>query len=166
MREHNLLVYFHLGEGQQESFERTLSANPDINFIFHGDQLIAYEGVGQNLEAIDEILFRHPNAYYGIDELYGDTWLLQPGKTKQEFMDHFKNYEPLLREDVRTWKAFIERHPNQVLWGTDRGVGILWSMDPEVGLVLTRYARAFINLLDPSVQEPFAHKNAERLIGI
>jgi len=164
IRENKLLVYFHLGEGQQESFEDTLAENRDINFIFHGDQLIVYENGGQNLKAIDEILTRNPNAYYGIDELYGDTWLLRPEVKKEEFLAHFDDYEQLLKQDVATWKAFIERHPDQVLWGTDRGVGAPWSMDLDVGLVLTGYARAFIARLDKNVQEKFAYKNAEKLL--
>ncbi len=165
VREHDLLVYVHLGEGQQASFERALSENPDINFIFHGDQLIVYRENGrQDLTALDEILSRHPNVYYGIDELYGDTWLLRPEGSKEEFFAHFKNYGALLQKDLATWKAFIERHPNQVLWGTDRGASARWTMDADVGIYLTRYARTFIALLDPSVQENFAYKNAERLL--
>ncbi len=164
VRKNKLLVYFHLGEGQQESFERALTANPDINFIFHGDQLVVYEQGGQNLKALDEILARHNNAYYGVDELYGDTWLLRPNVSKEKFFAHFKNYEALLEKDVITWKAFIERHPKQVIWGTDRGVTNSWSMDPDVGLVLTTYARAFIARFDSEVQEDFAYKNAERLL--
>lgn len=165
VRKNDLLVYFHLGEGQQAAFERTLAANPNITFIFHGDQLIVYENGGQNLTALDEILSRHPNARYGIDELYGDVWLLHPNKSKQEFFTHFDDYEILLEQDVATWKAFIERHPNQVLWGTDRGVANTWTMDPDVGMILTRYARAFIARLNPAVQENFAYKNAERLLS-
>ena len=164
VRENNLLVYVHLGEGQKESFEKALSENPDINFIWHGDQLIPYEEAGQNLKHIEDILYNHPNAYYGVDELYGDTWLLRPEITKEEFFVHFKNYESLLKTDLATWKGFIERHPNQVLWGTDRGWSAPWSLDEDVGATLTRYARAFIGRLDPYVQEKFAHKNAERLL--
>ncbi|HEY4527319.1 MAG TPA: amidohydrolase family protein, partial [Candidatus Paceibacterota bacterium] len=165
VRQHDLLVYVHLGEGQQTSFERALSENPDINFIFHGDQLIVYGQNGrQDLSALDEILTRHPNAFYGIDELYGDTWLLRPDVSKEKFFAHFKNYRELLQKDTATWKAFIERHPRQVLWGTDRGAIARWTMDPDVGIYLTRYARAFIALLDPAVQDLFAHENAERLL--
>lgn len=165
VRANKLVVYFHLGEGQQDAIERAASANPDIIFIFHGDQLISTDNGKQDLSVIDGILSRHPNVRYGVDELYGDVWLLHPEKTKKAFMAHFENYEELLEKDVATWKAFIERHPDQVLWGTDRGVGNLWSMDPEVGLVLSEYARAFINRLDPSVREKYAHKNAERLLS-
>jgi len=160
IREHNLVVYFHLGEGQKESFGRVLQQNPDLNFIFHGDQLVED---GSDLSQIGDLLGKYPNVYYGVDELYGDVWLLRPDVTKEEFLAHFENYKPLLEKDVRTWKRFIERHPDQVLWGTDRG-GPTWSIDPEVGLALTNYARAFIARLDPSVQEKFAYKNAERLI--
>lgn len=165
VRKNNLIVYFHLGEGQQESFERALSENPDINFIFHGDQLIKYEQGRQNLGALDEILHRHSNAFYGVDELYGDVWLLRPEISKKEFVEHFREYEKLLNEDTATWKAFIERHPDQVLWGTDRGWSAAWSMDPEVGVILTGYARAFISHLAPSVREKFAYRNAERLLN-
>ena len=166
VRKHHLVVYFHLGRGQQEGFEKILSGNPDINFIWHGDQLIPYEEGGrQNLEHIDEILSRHSNAYYEVDELYGDVWLLRPETSKEEFLAHFRDYESLLTKDLETWKGFIERHPDQVLWGTDRGAGTPWSLDMEVGEALSRYARAFIGRLDPSVQEKYAYKNAERLLS-
>ncbi|MBI4079617.1 amidohydrolase family protein [Candidatus Kaiserbacteria bacterium] len=164
VRENDLLVYFHLGRGQQEAFERTAAANPDIKFIFHGDQLIVYDERGQNLKAVDEILSRHPNVYYGVDELYGDVWLLHPDKSREEFFEHFENYEALLEKDLATWKSFIERHPNQVLWGTDRGVVINWAMEPEVGQTLANYTRAFIARLPPAVQDKYAYKNAERLL--
>ncbi len=165
IRENNLVIYFHLGEGQKESFETALTANPDINFIWHGDQLIPYENGIQNLEHIDDILSNHPNAYYGIDELYGDIWLLRPEVSKEEFLAHFENQEELLEKDLATWKNFIDSHPNQVLWGTDRGWSSKWSIDKDVGITLSDYTRAFIGRLSPDVQEKFAYKNAERLFG-
>lgn len=165
IRKNNLLVYFHLGEGHKDNFERVLSQNPDINFIFHGDQLVKYEDNNrQNLDDIDDILSRHPNAYYGVDELYGDVWLIRPEVSKEKFLEHFEDYDPLLEKDINTWKRFIEKHPDQVIWGTDRGATVLWSLDPEVSVTLSDYARAFIGKLDPSVQEKFAYKNAEKLI--
>lgn len=164
LRENGLLAYVHLGEGQKESFEKVLDANPDIKFIWHGDQLISHEGGSQNLSEVEDILSNYPNAYYGIDELYGDVWLLRPEVSKEEFLGHFTDYKTLLEKDVETWKGFIERHPDQVLWGTDRGWSSAWSVDEEVGWVLTDYSRAFISKLDPSVQEKFAYKNAEKLL--
>lgn len=163
VRRNNLLVYFHLGEGQKASFEKALEQNPDINFIWHGDQLITSDRDKQNLSSIEDILYQHPNAHYGVDELYGDIWLLKPGSDKKDFLAHFENYKPLLEKDLETWKGFIERHPNQVLWGTDRGWAPLWSIDADVAITLNNYSRAFIGRLNPAVQENFAYKNAERL---
>lgn len=165
LRSHNLLAYVHLGEGQAAAFEEVLAAHPDINFIWHGDQLIRGSGVEQDLSVIEGILRRHPNAYYGVDELYGDRWLLKPEVSKEEFLTHFKNSESLLQQDLITWKGFIERYPNQVLWGTDRGWSAPWSVDQDVALALNDYSRAFIGRLHPAVQEKFAYKNAERLIS-
>ncbi len=165
VRNHKLIVYFHLGRGQQESFEQVLEQNPDINFIWHGDQLIPYDDGVQNLKFIEEILSGHKNVYYGVDELYGDVWLIRPETTKEKFLEHFKDSESLLKKDLATWKGFIERHPDQVLWGTDRGVGPTWSIDPEVAITLNTYTRAFIGRLHPSVQEKFAYKNAEKLLS-
>ncbi len=165
LREHSLIAYFHLGEGQKENFKRALQQNPDINFIFHGDQLISYDNGEQDLRNIDEILSSHPNVYYTIDELYGDEWLIKPEVTKEQFLEHLENYEVLLNKDLGTWKAIIEKHPNQFMWGTDRSDQVLWSHDPEVGQALANYARAFIARLNPEVQEKFAYKNAEKLIS-
>lgn len=165
VRQHNLAVYFHLGEGQQESFERVVAANPDINFIWHGDQLIPYENGVQNLAQIEDIISRHRNVYYGVDELYGDKWMIRPEVTKEEFLAHLENYETLLEQDLITWKGIIERHPDQFMWDTDRSPQVLWSHDPAVGQALTGYARAFIARLSPAVQEKFAYKNAERAVA-
>ncbi len=164
IRKHNLAVYFHLGEGQQANFERVLSQNLDTNFIWHGDQLIPYENGVQNLAHIEEILSRHPNVFYGVDELYGDKWMIRPEVTKKEFLAHLENYETLLEQDLTTWKGIIERHPNQFMWDTDRSPQVLWSHDPDVGQALTGYGRAFIARLSPAVQEKFAYQNAERVI--
>ena len=166
IRKHNLVVYFHLGEGQKESFEKVLDENPDITFIFHGDQLIQCEACDGTLDDVAEILEDHPNVYYGVDELYGDVFLLREEVSKEQFIAHFREYSPLLEKDLKTWKDFIEKHPDQVLWDTDRGVGSAWSLDPEVAVTLNDYSRAFIGRLDPGVQERFAYKNAERLFAV
>lgn len=164
VREHNLLVYLHLGEDQKEALERAAEENPDITFIFHGDQLIDCGECDKTHSQVAEILEKHPNVYYGVDELYGGEWLLQPGRSKEDFMANFEDYGPLLEADLAKFKEFIEDHPDQVLWGTDRGVSASWDKDPDVALTLNNYARAFIGRLDPSVQEKFAYKNAEKLL--
>ena len=142
-----------------------MEQNPDINFIWHGDQLIQCESCSQTLEEVEDILENHPNAYYGVDELYGDVWLLKPEVSKEEFLEHFEAYGPLIEKDLATWKDFIEKHPDQVIWGTDRGWSAPWSLDTDVALTLNDYSRFFIARLDPSVQEKFAYKNAEKLFS-
>src|SRR3989338_6868429 len=109
VQQHSLTVYVHLGAGQKQAFENALDAYPQINFIWHGDQLITGSGSNQNLQNIDDILDRHPNAYYGVDELYGDVWLLRPDIHKDQFFAHFDDTESLLAQDLATWQAFIER---------------------------------------------------------
>lgn len=52
-----------------------------------------------------------------------------------------------------------------MLWGTDRGGDALWALELDVAIALNDYTRAFIGRLDQSVQEKYAYKNAERLIG-
>lgn len=156
IRKNKLVVYFHLGKGQKYSFERALEQNPDINFIWHGDQL--------SVDHIEDILSKHPNAFYTVDELYGDVWLLRNDVTKETFLAHFEKYQFLLDTDLSTWRGPIERHPDQFMWGTDRGGIAVWTFDPEVGKALSNYGRAFIARLDPAVQEKFAYKNAEKLL--
>lgn len=164
IRKHKLLVYFHLGEGQKESLEKAATANPDIIFIFHGDQLIDCAECDKTPNAVAEILANHPNVYYGVDELYGNVWLFRPRASKEDFLAHFSDYESLLEKDMKNWKEFIETHPDQVLFGTDRGVSTSWDKDPDVAVTLNNYTRAFIGRLAPFVQEKFAYQNAEKLL--
>ena len=172
IRKHNLVVYFHPGFGHKEPLERAASANRDIRFVFHGGNLyvISENQVGIShdekiLSDIEELLNNNPNIYYGVDELYGGDWLLEPGRSKENFLANFADYDILLEKDLSLWKGFIERHPNQVIWGTDRGVSATWDKDPDVALTLNNYTRAFIGKLDQAVQEKFAYKNAERLFS-
>lgn len=159
------LVYFHLGEGQQEAFERVLDLYPDLMFIFHGDQLVIYRDGKQDLRHLDEILSNHPNAYYGVDELYNDVFLLREDASKEDVLAQLAKHE-YIQNDVRTWRSFIERHPDQVMWGTDRGWSTDWTVDYDVGKAMTEYSRDFIGRLSPEVQERFAYKNAERLAAL
>lgn len=155
VRNNNLMVYFHPGEEQAEEFAKTLAAQPNINFIVHGDQIQPY---------IDELMDNYDNIYYSVDMLYGDQYLLRPEVSKQEFLDAVADTETLLAIDWATWKPLIEAHPTRYMWSTDRGDAV-WTFDAEVGQTLANHARAFIAGLDPAVQELFAYKNARRLMN-
>lgn len=165
LRKHNLTVYFHLGEQHKESYEKILEENPDINFIFHGDQLVKYQSGRQNLEDIEDIIKNHPNVFYTVDELYGDEFLVNEQHTKKIFLEHLENYEELLQKDISTWQRIIEKYPDQFMWGTDRSDNVVWDHDPDIGQAHANYGRAFIARLSPAVQEKFAYKNAETIFN-
>jgi len=164
VQENKLLVYYHLGKDHEEQFKKVLQQHPTTMFIFHGDTIVEDRN-NDLISIIDNILGSSPTVFYTIDELYGDEWLLQTGVSKEDFLAHFEDYAPLLEKDLNTWKEVIEAHPDQFMWGTDRGDEPIWTYDIEVGKQLTDYARAFIGQLDPEVQEKFAYKNAEGLIS-
>ena len=159
---HGLTVMIHLDNGQREAIEKILQDYPGVNFLFHGHEMRSY---------VAEIVAKYPNAYYSIDgdlndipdehesaNLYGD-------KTKEEFVVKFKrDYETILATAITNWKGPIEKNPTKFLWGTDRGYTM--HFDAEVGGLLDEISRSFIGQLDPAVQEKFAYKNAERLIGM
>ncbi len=160
VRQNHLVVYFHLGEGHKDNFEKVLRQNPDITFIWHGDQL--------SVDEVKSVLGKYPNAYYGIDEFFGgqrDFFEMFVGKSKDKYLATAnQRFNSIVERGVRDWKSLIERHPDQVMWGIDRGDAV-WNYDLEVGQMQVKIARAFIGKLDPAVQEKFAYKNAERLIA-
>lgn len=160
IREHNLVIYFHLGEGHKDNFEKVLQQYPDITFIWHGDQL--------SVDEIDDILENYPNAYYGVDAFWGhdqDTFHLFVGESKEAYLNKMAaEFDRVLNYAVADWKSVIERHPDQMIWGIDRGDAV-WNYDLDVGQMQVKLARAFIGKLKPEVQEKFAYKNAQQLIN-
>ena len=158
IREHNLVVYFHLGDGHKDNFEKILKQNPDINFIWHGDQL--------SVDEVKDVLRKYPNAYYGIDEFFGgerEIFEMYVGKSKEEYLETAdEKFDKIVQQAVTHWKSLIEQYPDQVLWGTDRGDAV-WNYDEDAGKMQVKIARAFIGKLNPEVQEKFAYKNAERI---
>lgn len=158
IKKHNLVVYFHLGDGHKDNFETVLKENPDLTFIWHGDQL--------SVDEVGDILQKYPNANYGIDEFFGgerEIFELYVGKNKEEYLKTVATkFDQIIQQAVNHWQSLIEQHPEQVLWGTDRG-DAEWNYDPEVGQMQVKIARAFIGKLDPAVQEKFAYKNAEKI---
>lgn len=148
-------VYLHPDNDQAIPLARVLADNPDINFIAHGDE---FEGL------VTGLMDSFPNLYYTIDALMGDQYLLHPDETAAGYLSQTDSYPWMLEYDLDFWKEAIESHPDQFMWGTDRGGIVLWGWDIEISRRLVDYARAFISQLDPAVQEKFAYQNAERLI--
>ena len=160
VKQHNLVVYFHLGDGHKDNFEKVLKQYPEINFIWHGDQL--------SISEVEDILSKHPNAYYGVDAFWGNDqnlFHMFVGKSKEVYLKELDaKFNKVLGVAVSDWKSAIERHPDKFIWGIDRGDAV-WNYDLDVGQAQVKLARAFIGKLDPAVQEKFAYKNAENLFN-
>ena len=155
---HHLIVMMHPVEEQVQAIEEVVRDYPNVQFLFHGA-----ESLPSANKFYDTFLDKYPNAYYSVDiTLVEDA--LMPAKTKQEFITLIKkNWQSMLNKKVSLWKNRIEKHPNQFLWGTDRG-HYAWHYDPEVEAWLEEFGRTFIGQLDPAVQEKYAYKNAESLL--
>ncbi len=152
--EHNMVVYLHPGWGHEESLARVLASFPETDFIVHGEQIES---------EIGSLMGKYPNLYFTVNDLYGDQYLLNSRETKGSFLAALAEFEPLLEKDLANWKKLIEEHPDQFMWGTDRG-DALWTFDREVGRTLADYGRAFIGRLAPAVQEKFAYRNAQSIL--
>ena len=161
---HNLIVMMHPVEGQQQAIEEILRDYPNVQFLFHAAEWLSSANM-----FLDTFLEKYPNAHYSVDTtLFGMNSsgrpLLDTFSDKQAFVTQFKQkWQSTLKERVTYWKSKIEKHPDQFLWGTDRG-SYRWTHDQDIEALLEEYSRAFIGKLAPAVQEKFAYKNAERLL--
>ncbi len=156
-QDNNLVVMYHPADNQEKEIEEVIKQFPNVKFLVHGD------GIEQD---ISSLMDKYPNIYYSADHLLEDLVDLFREGDKEEFISELEqNWDSLLKEDIRRWKDLIEDHPNRTMWGTDRS-DIYWNYDEDIGLLLTKYARAFIAELDPEVQEKYAYENAEAFIGI
>ncbi|MDO8511363.1 MAG: amidohydrolase family protein [Nanoarchaeota archaeon] len=157
---YNLIVMIHPDDGQKQAIEKVLQENPNVKFLFHGDQAEIW---------IIDILNKYPNAYYSVDSNLFDipneyTIANIYGPEKEEFISELRdNFDKILKINLDIWKPRIEKYPDRFLWGTDRAWD--WHFDPEVGALLEEMSRSFIGQLDPAVQEKFAYQNAERMIA-
>ena len=161
---HNLIVMMHPIEGQQQAIEEVLRDYPKVQFLFHGVERLSSASM-----FLDTFLEKYPNAHYSVDiDLFGEDSsgrpLLATSAGKQSFINQFKqNWQSALNKKISFWKSKIEKHPDQFLWGTDRGE-YAWHYDQDINALLEEYSRAFIGQLDPAVQEKYAHQNAEKLL--
>src|SRR3989338_1808427 len=157
--EYDLLLMMHPFPGDAALVKKIVGQYPHVRFLLHG---------GHDSEWITDVMREHDNVYYSLDgdiaSLYG--WNRQHDTkepTKEEWLSHVReNFDSMLAEELRFWKPRIEAYPNRFMWGADRGYA--WLFDREVGGLLAEYGRGFIVRLSPSVQERFAHENAEKFL--
>lgn len=161
---HNLIVMMHPIEGGEQAIEEVLRDYPNVQFLFHGAEMLSSANM-----FLDEFLTKYPNSHYSVDiNLFGEDPsgrpLLATSGGKQSFINQFKqNWQSALNKKVSFWKSKIEKHPDQFLWGTDRGE-YPWHYDQDIEALLEEYARSFIGQLNPAIQENFAYKNAEKML--
>lgn len=153
---HKLIVMFHPGFGQIEQVEKILSDYSNVTFILHGRE---------TQREIEELLAKHPNLYYSVD---GATLYAMRGKfvlgKKDSYLKKFgEEFNSMLNEGINTFKRVLEKYPDRFMLGTDRGAA--WHYDEDAAAAFEEFSRAFIARLNPSVQENFAYKNAEKLLG-
>jgi len=157
--DYNLIIMMHPFQDHRPTVEKILKQHPKVKFLLHG---------GKDAEWIMEVMKDYKNLYYSLDadivSLYGwERGHARKEPTKEEWLNYIrKNFDSVLNEQLRDWKPKIEAYSDRFMWGTDRWYA--WHFDYEVGGLLEEFGRSFIGKLSPSVQEKFAHKNAEMLI--
>ena len=156
----NFVVMIHPDKGQESAVENILKKYPTVKFYFHGDEI---GGV------IMGLMDKYPNVYYSIDAVlsrlpFPPADALHIASSENDYVSKLtQNFSAILEGAVNEWKVKIETHPDRFTWGTDRG-GATWHYGEEVSRLFEELSRAFIGRLDPSVQEKYAYKNAERLL--
>jgi len=159
---HNLVLMIHPTPENINALEKAIKQNPDVTFLLHGAEYRNRETSQKELkDIIIGVVERNKNVLYTIDTQL--TNIYAPSSA-EEFKNRFKkDFYETLNEAVSVWKPAIEANPDKFVWGTDRLEK--WHFEEEVGGLVEEMGRAFIGQLDPEVQERFAHKNAERIIG-
>jgi len=158
-QDEGLIIMIHVSDRQQNAAEKVVQEFTDVKFLFHGEDYV---------EWIDYMMTSYENFYYSLDANISGIYSIANGRgeheiTTQEYADYMgNNFEKVLGYAQNKWSATIEKHPDRFMWGTDRW--FTWTYEPELGKVLEEFGRVFIGGLDPSVQENFAHKNAEIIL--
>ena len=152
---YNLPVMIHPGRGQQEQVENILSSYANVTFLLHGHESAQY---------INQLMGKYPNVYYSVDgaSLYSMRGaMVRSGYVN--YVAYFKNeFASLLDEGISFWRDKIGTYPDRFTLGTDRGGAGHYS--EEFSQMTEEFSRAFIGALDKSVQEKFAHQNAEKFL--
>ena len=170
-RESKLIVMMHPFNNHLADIEKIVRQYSDVTFLLHGIAYATDFGKGgderDNSVWLKKLLMNNDNVYYSIDgglPIHG--WKREHlGKTvpKEETLPYAKShFYSSLEQDVARYKNLIEMYPDRFLRGTDRQHRP--HFDKEVSTLLDEYTRALIGRLAPSVQEKFAHKNAEALL--
>ena len=160
LEKRNMIFMSHPGNRDMPALLKMIEKYPNIIFLFHGEEI--------KKPQLSQILEKYTNVYYSLDyNMISNCCLHNNPQTdsKETFLPKYRDtFEQTMKDELRIWKPIIEKHPDKIMWGTD----ILkpWHIDEEVQPLLIEMSRSFIGGLDPAVQEKYAYKNAERMLGM
>lgn len=136
----------------------------NITFLFHG-----------NLEPVLPLLSKHPNVYFTYDTylMTSGPWsprdlMCCPGSgSAQQFVADVNRvgFERIVEDALREALPVIQRHPDRILWGTDRATSQPWHYQDSATELILRISREFIGRLPAELQENYAFRNALRIFG-
>lgn len=156
VRDHGLVVYYHVGPGRQENMARALESFSEVTFIVHGDFVRPY---------MTGLMDRYPNIYFTFNDIFDEVIPTFRFGDKKDFLSAMeREWDSMLEKSIEMYRSMIEAHPDGYMWGTDRG-DIVWNYDGDVGRLLAGFGRDFIGRFDPEIQEKIAYKNAESIIA-
>ncbi|MBT3941339.1 MAG: amidohydrolase family protein [Chloroflexi bacterium] len=154
-RAHEMVVYFHTGEGDHEAMDRALKMFPDLTFVVHADFVRPHIG---------DLMADNPNIYFTFNDIFEAIIPKFRFGDKQDFIDAMEQeWEQLIDQGLDHYEDLINTYPDRFMWGTDRA-DIVWNYDVDIGQLLVRFGRDFIGRLDPAVQDKVGHLNAEGLL--
>lgn len=143
--------------------EPSIRTYSNVIFLFHG-----------GIDAFDLILplmSRYPNVYFSWDAnriFVGAGWtktMSRSEESAERFVAdvHRLGIEQMLAVSLGDALARFQKHPDRVMWGTDRN--LRWHFDDRANDLIIEVSRRFIARLPTELQEAYAFRNAHRVFG-
>lgn len=156
-----------------DSLENALASFPEIIFLFHlfPNDIEEPDPDGDDVWDLMDI---HDNFYFSVDVdhiMQQIPWMCglldcyeNDSDAAAQFVAYYDaHFQEMLDQAVERYADIIEAHPDRFMWGMEN-VGD-YSFEEEVFNRSIEFSRAFIGLLNQSVREKIAYRNAERVYG-
>ncbi len=149
---------------------KVLQEYPNITFLFHGHPTTLERHILPLMSEYSNVYFtfdvahmvhtnparisaRDPNRPDYRSPEYADWWVTHVNDI---------GVDNIVKDSVHRTRIWFLRHPDRIVWGTDR-VRYQWEAEPSD--LAIRLSRKFIAQLPEEVQEEYAYKNALRVFG-
>lgn len=143
--------------------EAALRRYPGATFLLHGRREI--------YDLIEPLMDRYPNLYFSFDF---PSWAaanvdlprgIRCCDTKEIFLAdiELRGLDFLVDQAVGLLTPRLALHPDRVMWGTDRFLA--WHFEADVSAWIMAISRVLIARLPAELQEAFAYRNAQRVLG-